>query len=924
MLAASGTFRLPGGSNGLHGLFGSDDSVAYEELKDAFRALGFKPKTVNAIWVYLVAILTLANVQFLDGWSDGKHAGGLRKEEEDGNAVVANPQTLEKAARMLGLNPNELESALTRRTDYARKEIVTMVLDAKGAEQQRDRICADLYAVLFAFIVESANRKTVPTTSEGQVDGAKTNQIVLLDQPGYQTRAAMGGGSVSSIAGMQGPLVAGALGQNGFGEFLSNYQDELVHSFVLRQAFEDGVGRNGRMAVDGVVLPAINIMDNSGCVGLLRGGVVDGNDVLSKKPGGLIGMLGKAARDLRHGKVLPGPALDDELTRELGNAFGTSPSFVQNPQQGFGNPFMDSSASSKHVFGINHWAGSVSYDAKDFVERDCDPMEAVLVRMLRRSDDPFVSKLFSGPALCTETHAKDKSIVVRAQVSVRPLREPTPFGGASEEIDSSLETDKAYAVTTQVDSILASLLARLERSDVEVWTVACIRPNDSGSPNSFDKRRVRHQVRALGLVDLVVKRAVEWAGDWSIHEFFDKIGHISSRNSADDVRDWAREVGWGEGVDYALGKERIWVTWECWKDIEDRAHAAEGPAPAHEEEYEESSYPDDATTAEGWGHRSISVVPAFGETGDSLYHTGGQPTTLGYGPQHVTPTDQRGRSMASGQGDYWDGGGGDSAPATPRPQEGNLSDAPNGKGYVSLGSATNLNKGPQKPVEIVPTTATRRWWVRFVWLCTWWIPSFLLSWIGGMKRSDVQMAWREKVTICLLIFSLCGTVIFYVIIFGKLICPEFNKAWSLDELQAHTADNDFWVAVQGKVYDISSFWKGDHGTTQVPVTQDVMKDLAGKDISVYFPPPIGVGCAGLGTNNRMAMRYANATSAPSFPQAVHSSSELNVWTGTELSRDDWYSSIFLKKMNDFYKGPVVWDSEQISKAVNDDKRSALL
>ena len=923
MLAASGTFRLPGGSNGIHGLFGSDDSVAYEELKDAFRALGFKPKSVNAIWAFLVAILTLANVKFLDGWSDGKHAGGFRKEEEDGNAVVANPQTLEKAARMLGIDPTELESALTRRTDYARKEIVTMVLDAKGAEQQRDRICADLYTVLFAFIVECANRKTVPTTLEGQVDGAGTNQIVFLDQPGYQTRAPMGGGSVSSVAGGQGPLVAGALGQNGFGEFLSNYQDELVHSFVLRQAFEEGVGRNGRMALDGVAFPAINIMDNSGCVGLLRGGVVDGTEVLSRKPGGMIGMMGKAARDLRHGKVLSGPTLDDELTRELGNAFSASPSFVQNPQQGFGNPFMDASASSKHMFGINHWAGNVSYDAKDFVERDCDRMEAVLVRMLRHSDDPFVSKLFSGPGLCTETHAKDKNIVVRAQVSVRPLREPTPFGGApEEEIGEALEKDKAYAITTQVDSILAGLLARLERSNVEVWTVACIRPNDSGSPNSFDKRRVRHQVRALGLVDLVVKRAVEWAGDWSIPEFFDMIGHVSSRNSADDVREWAREVGWGEGVDYALGKERIWVTWECWKDIEDRAHAAEGPAPAHEEEYEESSYPDDAdaTTTEGWGHRTMPVPHAFGDTRDTLYHIGGQPTTPGYSSQLGPPVDQRGRSMVSGQGDDWDGGGGDSSPTTPRPQEGTVPGAPNGTGYVSLGSATNLNKGPQKPVEVVPTTATRRWWVRFVWLCTWWIPSFLLSWIGKMKRSDVRMAWREKVTICFLISTLCGMVIFYVIFFGKLICPEFNKAWSLDELKAHTADNDFWVAVQGKAYDITSFWKGDHGTTQAPVTQDVTKDLAGKDISVYFPPPIGVACAGLGTNNRMQMRYANATSAAAFPQAVHWSSELAVWTGTELSRDDWYNSIFLKKMNEFYKGPIVWDSQQIYNAVNDDKR----
>jgi chitin synthase len=921
MLAASGTFRLPGGSNGIHGLFGSDDSIGYEELKDAFRSLGFKPKTVSAIWAFLVAILTLGNVKFMDSWSDGKHAGGLRKEEEDGNAVVANPQTLEKAARMLGIDSSELESALTRRTDYARKEIVTMVLDAKGAERQRDSICTDLYAMLFAFVMESANRKTVPTTPEGQLDGAGTNQIVFLDQPGYQTRAPMGGGSISSTAGGQGPLIAGALGQNGFDEFVANYQDELVHSFVLRQAFEDDVGRNARIAADGVALPAVNVMDNSGCVVLLRGGVVDGCEVLSRKPGGLIGMLGKAARDLRNGKVLPGPALDDELTRELGKAFGASPSFVQSPQQGFGNPFMDPSASSKHMFGINHWAGNVSYDTKDFIERDCDRMEAVFVRLLRRSDDPFVSKLFSGPGLCTETHSKDKNVIVRAQVPVQPLREPTPFGGAPEEMDEALEKDKAYAVTTQVDSTLAGLLARLERSNVELWTVACIRPNDSGSPNSFDKRRVRHQVRALGLVDLVVKRTVEWAGDWSIAEFFNKIGHGSSRDSADDVREWAREVGWGEGVDYSLGKERVWVTWECWKDIEDRARAAEGPTTTHEEEYEESAYPDDATTIEGWGRHSMSVAHMFGESRGELYHTGGQPTTPGHGSQLATPVDQRGRSV----GDYWGRDGGDTVPTSPvvpHPREGVVPGAPGGNGYMNLGSATNLpaSKSPPKPVEVVPTTATRRWWVRFVWLCTWWIPSFLLSWIGNMKRSDIRMAWREKVTICFLIFGLCGVVIFYVIFFGKLICPEFDKAWSLDELKAHTAENDFWVAVRGKVYDITSFWKGDHGTTQAPVTKDVMLDLAGQDLTFYFPPPIGVACAGLGTNNRMQMRYANASTAPAYPGAVHWSGELAIWTGTDLSRDDWYSSIFLKKMGQFYKGPVVWDSTQISNAVNNNAK----
>ena len=101
--------------------------------------------------------------------------------------------------------------------------------------------------------------------------------------------------------------------------------------------------------------------------------------------------------------------------------------------------------------------------------------------------------------------------------------------------------------------------------------------------------------------------------------------------------------------------------------------------------------------------------------------------------------------------------------------------------------------------------------------------------------------------------------------------------------------------------------------------QDVMKELAGMDLSAYFPSPIGVAC-GMGTNDRMQMRYANATSTPAFPQAVHWSSEIAVWTGTELSRADWPGSVFLKKMSDFIRAR---DTQQISSAVNDDAKYVL-
>lgn len=57
------------------------------------------------------------------------------------------------------------------------------------------------------------------------------------------------------------------------------------------------------------------------------------------------------------------------------------------------------------------------------------------------------------------------------------------------------------------------------------------------------------------------------------------------------------------------------------------------------------------------------------------------------------------------------------------------------------------SKEHNETVEVIRTSSARKRWVALTWLFTWWIPSPLLRWIGGMKRPDVRMAWREKLLI---------------------------------------------------------------------------------------------------------------------------------------------------------------------------------
>ena len=210
-------------------------------------------------------------------------------------------------------------------------------------------------------------------------------------------------------------------------------------------------------------------------------------------------------------------------------------------------------------------------------------------------------------------------------------------------------------------------------------------------------------------------------------------------------------------------------------------------------------------------------------------------------------------------------------------------------------------------VEEIPTSTTRRWWLFFVWLLTGLIPSFVLHYIGRMKRPDVRLAWREKVTICFLILIINSVVIFYIVEFGRLLCPNFDKVWDVNELSQHTGNTDWWVSVQGWVYDLSNFIHGDHSDL-VGISSNSAADLnvlAGTDMTGYFPPPLVLGCPGLVTEASLVLTSKNFTAV--VPNAMHKSGANQPAQGTALDSANWYTATFLPKMQEYRKGALVWD-----------------
>jgi chitin synthase len=865
LLASSGCYRLPSGPF-------SDDNIAMGDTRAALRALGFKSKHTSAIFALLAAILVLGNVQFTDG------------DYKDTSAWVANQLVLDQAARLLGVPGDELGTLLTNKTTYIRKELYTVLLDAAGARAQRDQFVRDLYAILFAFVVEHANHRIAP----GAQDPPPLTQIVLVDQPGYQSRTPSGTGSMMLGAA---PLIA-INGHNGFDEFCINFADELLASYVLRNTFDDAVGLGAQLAADGIPLPTTPTIDNGACVELLRGATLA--ERASRKPGGVLGSMNKASSSFRSGKS--GDARDAELLQDLLSKFGAHASFISS-----------SGASDRSTFGISHYGGPCSYDIKDFIEKDTDVLDPSFVTLLRGSSESFVAKLLSGPSMATERHHADESILVSAQVSSRPLRTPTPIlapDGSTGEEYALLDPAKVYPVTTQVNHVVSELLRHL--SQTRLWTVSCIRPNDSGSPNSFDKRRVKAQIKALLLPDMLARTRGALDIEYSQDAFCERYVPTMGGEPKDRITQAAHANGWREGVDYALGHRSAWFTYGAWKMAEDalRTTEREGRKPSGEtyedepdgDEVSDYTHEDTGMSTRSPRFRNAPEDP-FSSSRDRSYSAAGSPGGgYGYGGMpspHVGGTPAYSETGDSGWGDDKKGGPPPDAPTLAK----------------EAGGAAGTN-AISKPVEMeIPTSRSRRIWLWVVWGLTGWIVDWFLEKIGRMKRPDIRLAWREKLTICLLIFLLNGIVIFYIIEFGRLLCPRFDKAWSINEVAQHTTDSDYWVAIQGFVYDVTDFVQGDHSdiTGQKSNSQDALEQLAGIDMTKYFPVPPALACPGLVTDASVTVQYQNFNAQP--VTAVHTTGNS---ASKALSQKDWYTSTFLPKIKQYRKGPLVVTMKNIA------------
>ncbi|KAI0225522.1 hypothetical protein L0F63_000167 [Massospora cicadina] len=399
-------------------------------------------------------------------------------------------------------------------------------------------------------------------------------------------------------------------------------------------------------------------------------------------------------------------------------------------------------------FTIKHFFEPVVYDVNGFIDSNLAAIGLDFVQTFRGEAEAavgnaFVSGLFNNSSVSTEAHPRDSSAIVSAQKSALPKRQPTMKRSrpATGEMRADLAARKNTVVASQLQVAIDELFDTFDSA--ETWFVMCLHPG----ARVADWSALSGQVERYGLPSMAERKRIEYTVCYLHDEFNVRYRQLLLPLAIDldrqpkQICEAVRSVlGWGV-ESMAIGSQYVYLRDDVWRELEDHLRAAE----------------------QGERNGRLGLQPALNDDAQSFY------------------SDD-------------DAAGGDDMSQTETDTQ---------MGDVQLMRETNhlqVVEATSKP----PQTAIRKSWICCTWALTWWIPGVFLGWCGRMKRSDVRMAWREKVALCIIIFTISALVVFFIAGVNPLVCPE-RDIYSVSEVLSSKGDKKKPLYhLYGRVYDMSA------------------------------------------------------------------------------------------------------------------------
>eukprot|EP00879_Flechtneria_rotunda_P010956 GHRR01011448.1.p1 GENE.GHRR01011448.1~~GHRR01011448.1.p1 ORF type:complete len:975 (+),score=342.76 GHRR01011448.1:784-3708(+) len=412
------------------------------------------------------------------------HLGNIsfvEEREADSSKVAPGPayEHLQAAAALLGVDKDGLEHALTTRSRMMREGVIVSPLNVRSALDNRDSLAKIIYAKMFDWLVAAIN------AAIGE-DRNCAASVGVLDIYGFES-----------------------FDFNDLEQFCINLANEKLQQHFNQHVFKQEQAEYEREQID---WSYIQFVDNQDVLDLIEGKL------------GVLDLLDEQCR------------FPTSTNKDLAEKLYNTPSVRGSAR--FNKPKL-----SQTAFTIQHYAGPVTYQTDNFLDKNKDFVVAEHQQLLEKSDRQFVRQLFPAPEPAADAadgsakgsapHTAIKLNSVGSQ-SVKQLgelmgqlhtMEPQyvrwALGDGSAKSSAPRTAFKFNSVGSQFKKQLGELMGQLHT--MEPHYVRCVKPNGLNQPGLFESSNVLHQLRCGGVLEAV---RISCAGFPSKRPYLDFVEHF--------------------------------------------------------------------------------------------------------------------------------------------------------------------------------------------------------------------------------------------------------------------------------------------------------------------------------------------------------------------------------------------------------------
>uniref|UniRef100_A0A8C3JZ47 Myosin VIIB n=1 Tax=Calidris pygmaea TaxID=425635 RepID=A0A8C3JZ47_9CHAR len=353
-------------------------------------------------------------------------------------------QTLPDLLYPPGMTRFELQSSLTNLSIIVRGESVSRPLNVVQAADGRDAFVKGIYGRIFLWIVNKINSAIFNPTSQKSKD--RCQSIGLLDIFGFEN-----------------------FSNNSFEQLCINIANEHLQQFFVNHVFKM---EQEEYLAEHIAWNNINFTDNRQAL-----------DVIALKPMNIISLIDEESKFPK----------------------GTEATMLVkiNSLHGKSNVYIPPKSVHDTKFGINHFAGVVFYESKDFLEKNRDTLSANVMQVVHSSKNKFLREIFQ-----VETTA-----LTLGRGTIRHL-------GADQAYKGLDTTKRLSTLGGQFRQSLEKLMKILEQC--QPYFIRCIKPNDYKKPLLFDRELCIKQLRYSGMMETIQIRKAGYPIRYKFEEFLER------------------------------------------------------------------------------------------------------------------------------------------------------------------------------------------------------------------------------------------------------------------------------------------------------------------------------------------------------------------------------------------------------------------